>query len=153
PRRPALFRGPLRRPGQGARLPHRAGGRRVAPARAARGVRRGRGADGAAGHRRLAGRLRHPAAARRALRRPLAAAGPAGPAAAGVQGPGGAADRGGFPPPRQWQGGPLAVDGALGVIPFGDFTYFGLLLYVVLPAVAFGLAARGQRAWILAATL
>jgi len=42
------------------------------------------------------------------------------------------------------------------MIPFGDFTFFGLLLYAVLPAIALGLLGwldRGRRWWLLLVTL
>ena len=37
--------------------------------------------------------------------------------------------------------------------PFSDFTYFGLLLYVLLPTLALGLFGRANRRWTLLATL
>ena len=37
--------------------------------------------------------------------------------------------------------------------PFGDFIYFGLLLYAVLPTVALGLFSRAGRWWLLLVTL
>jgi membrane protein involved in D-alanine export len=39
------------------------------------------------------------------------------------------------------------------VIPYADFTYFGLLLYLIVPTVALGLLGRPMRAWIVVATL
>ncbi len=33
--------------------------------------------------------------------------------------------------------------------PYADFTYFGVLLYVAVPALALGLARRGVRTWLL----
>jgi len=39
------------------------------------------------------------------------------------------------------------------VNPFADFTYFGLLLYVAIPAIILGLFGRSNRAWALVATL
>jgi membrane protein involved in D-alanine export len=39
------------------------------------------------------------------------------------------------------------------MLPFGDFTYFGLLLYVVVPTVVLGLLGRANRHWTLAATV
>ena len=37
--------------------------------------------------------------------------------------------------------------------PFSDFTYFGLLLYIVLPTLALGLLGRANRRWTLLATV
>ena len=39
------------------------------------------------------------------------------------------------------------------MIPFSDFHYFGLLLYIVLPTIALGLLGRANRAWTLLATV
>ena len=39
------------------------------------------------------------------------------------------------------------------MIPFSDFHYFGLLLYIVIPTLALGMLGRANRAWTLLATL
>ena len=39
------------------------------------------------------------------------------------------------------------------MIPFSDFHYFGLLLYILLPTLALGMLGRANRAWTLLATL
>lgn len=39
------------------------------------------------------------------------------------------------------------------MIPYADFLYFGVLLYVVVPTLALGLVGRASRRWILLATL
>jgi len=38
------------------------------------------------------------------------------------------------------------------MLPYGDFTYFGLLLYVVIPTIVLGLFGRATRRWTLLAT-
>ena len=37
--------------------------------------------------------------------------------------------------------------------PFADFTYFGLLLYVAIPAILLGMFGRANARWALVATL
>ena len=37
--------------------------------------------------------------------------------------------------------------------PYADFTYFGLMLYIILPALALGWFGRANRAWTLIATM
>ncbi len=39
------------------------------------------------------------------------------------------------------------------MIPFSDFHYFGLLLYILIPTLALGMLGRANRAWTLLATL
>ena len=39
------------------------------------------------------------------------------------------------------------------MIPFSDFHYFGLLLYILVPTLALGMFGRANRAWTLLATL
>ena len=39
------------------------------------------------------------------------------------------------------------------MIPFSDFHYFGLLLYILIPTIALGMFGRANRAWALLATL
>ncbi len=39
------------------------------------------------------------------------------------------------------------------MIPFSDFHYFGLLLYILIPTLALGMFGRANRAWTLLATL
>ena len=39
------------------------------------------------------------------------------------------------------------------MIPYATFSYFGVLLYVVLPAVLLGMMFGRMRLWILGATL
>ena len=39
------------------------------------------------------------------------------------------------------------------MIPFSDFHYFGLLLYILIPTIALGMFGRANRAWTLIATL
>lgn len=38
------------------------------------------------------------------------------------------------------------------MLPYGDFTYFGLLLYVVVPTIVLGLLGRANRRWTFAVT-
>ena len=39
------------------------------------------------------------------------------------------------------------------MIPYADFTYFGVLLYVVIPATILRVTGRTLRPWIVGATL
>src|SRR5438477_9106536 len=51
----------------------------------------------------------------------------------------------------QWQGGPNCA-GQVAVIPYADFTYFILLLYVAVPTIILGLFGRAGWRWALLVT-
>src|SRR5262249_23421031 len=52
----------------------------------------------------------------------------------------------------EWKGGPSRA-GWVAVIPYADFTYFVLLLYVALPTVILGLFGRAGWRWALLITM
>ena len=57
-----------------------------------------------------------------------------------------------FPDERQRQGGPAQAGRGPDMIPYADFLYFGILLYIALPTLLIRRWLGFSRAWVLLAT-